>query len=224
MFPELKNMNIGRVPNRPALIALLFLLCSCSAIAVEKIQLDVGYGIYHDALFYQGKAGDCKKSSARAAIMVPQSDSTMESWHEFALFIQSHDFTSIALSKSVKEDVYAAVDLLKSKGCQHITLIGASIGGSAILQALDRKDMPLVRQVVLLSPAEGPALSSDIRKLIFVSIKDFWKGRAYQVYREASIPRELIEYDSSDHGQAILTGSFRDRAYGDIISFLLDQS
>ncbi len=195
-----------------ALVALLVL--TGQATAQEAVRLDLGYGLSHDALYYGAASG-------RAAVLVPQSGASMESWDGFARALKERGIASLALSKPTGDDVKTAVDYLTERGQRDIVLVGASIGGSAILQALAKEEPGSIRQVVLLAPATGPELqSSDIDKLVLVAKSDFFKDRAYSVFEEAAEPKTLVEFEGFDHGQALLTGDHAEGAQSAIMTFL----
>ncbi len=196
------------------LAALLIGFVPAAVRAQEVVQLALPHGEVQEALLYDAAPG-------RAAVLVHQSGATMESWDAFARVLQERDLTVLSLSKSTRADVRAAVDRLTRQGQQEIALIGASIGGAAILQTLARETPQNVRHVVLLAPATGPELTAPgIAKLVLVAKADFFKDRAYGVFEEASVPKTLIEFDGSDHGQALLEGEHAEAALTQILTFL----
>ena len=129
--------------------------------------------------------------------------------------------TGNALATPTPQDVRAGVTYLRDRGCTDIALVGASIGGGAILQALRSNDLPNVRKVVLLAPSSGPVLQGDtILKLFLVAKQDFYKANAYTAYEEASEPKRLLEYDGREHGQALFEGPHAESASSEILEFL----
>jgi pimeloyl-ACP methyl ester carboxylesterase len=182
--------------------------------AEELIELKVRGGISHKALLYQS-------SSPKAAVLAHQSGETMESWRAFANILADRDVASISLSSLTPDDVSAAVRYLEMKNYDNITLIGASLGGGAITQALAAAHLKNVKRVALLSPSTGPAMTSgEIKKLFMVSKADFYKSRAYTNFEEASEPKILIEYEGAEHGQALLKGMHAKNVLNEILKFL----
>lgn len=182
-------------------IILLISICSYQLTFAEKlVELTVVGDITHTSLLFPADTG-------KGAVLVHQSGKTMESWREFALVLAEKGITSIALSSMTPDDVLAAVNYLEEKKHDDIILIGASIGGAAITQALAAHDFDSVKKVVLLSPATGPAMTSDVvKKLILVAKADFYNSRSYSTFAEAVEPKVLVEYEGTEHGQALLTG------------------
>ena len=185
-----------------------------SARAQEKIKLTVREVVRNDALFYRG-------AGKAAAVLAHQSGASMESWHEFATALQQRGIASLSLRRVTADDVTAGINYLKAAGYADISLIGASLGGGAIMQTLSRGDWPQVRRVVMLAPASGPALMSATRdKLFLIAKADFFKSNAYAGYEEAVEPKTLLEFEGRDHGQALLEGAHGETAVSAIMEFL----
>ena len=60
-----------------------------------------------------------------------------ESWYLLAEPLQRMNIASLALDGKSRQDVLAAVNLLKGKGFKNILLAGGSMGGAAVLDALE---------------------------------------------------------------------------------------
>ena len=194
--------------------ALLCLSALQSARAEELIELTVWEDMQNQALLYRSEGG-------RAAILVHQSGATMESWRDFAKRLEGRGMTALSLANSTPMDVAAAVGFLQDEGHDDIILVGASIGGGAILQALKTNDWPTVRKIVLLANSSGPApQSGEIAKLFMVAKQDFYAAGAYSAYDKTAEPKTLIEYEGRDHGQALLTGEHAEQALEDILGFM----
>ena len=202
---------------RAFLSALLLIPTLFSAQPVhseERIGLDVGHGLVHDALLYRA-------DSTKAAVLAHQSGETMESWRNFAHKLKERGYSSVSLSRSTPDDVVAAVRHLRADGQDEIVLIGASVGGGAILQALAKGEVPGVRKVILLSPSAGPAMTSrEIAKMVLVAKADFYNARAYTAFEEAADPKTLSEYEGREHGQELLHGQHKVDVLKVIFDFL----
>ncbi|WP_458775376.1 alpha/beta hydrolase [Desulforhopalus sp. 52FAK] len=185
-----------------------------SASAEELIELKVAGGISHKSLLFQS-------GLSRAVVLVHQSGKTAESWRQLATVLADRGVTSLALFSISPDDVAAAVRYLEMKKFEEITLVGASLGGSAITQALAANTFDTVISVVLLAPATGPAMTSAaIKKMIIVAKSDFYKSRAYTSFEEAVKPKILKEYDGTEHGQALLNGFYSQQVLQEIFNFL----
>ena len=180
----------------------------------ELINLKTKNGIAHQALLFQG-------DTHKAVVLAHQSGATMESWTQFANKLAARGITSISLNSITPDDVSAAVHYLKANHYNEIMLIGASLGGGAIMQTLAKEDLRCIKKVVLLSPSTGPAMTSDqIYKLVMVSKTDFYKSRSYATFEEALAPKVLREYEGTEHGQALLEGKHAENVHGEIFKFL----
>jgi alpha-beta hydrolase superfamily lysophospholipase len=181
----------------------------------ERVNLGTDTGQAQGALYFPAN-GDY------AAVLVHQSGADAESWHGLASEMTANGIAALALDRSHPADVKAGLEFLFSKGWHHITLVGASMGGGAVLQALDKSDDGRVDTVVLLAPATGPALvRTDIEKLIVVAKFDFFGKRARTAFAEAAEPKVLAEYEGRDHGQDLLTGVHGAAVRQRVLDFIL---
>ena len=88
-----------------------------------------------------------------------------ESWYFLAEKLQSKGVASLSIdfrgygnsktgtSNNLALDILGAIDYLKNQGYKSISLVGGSMGGAAILNALELKTDDILKKVVLLSPA-----------------------------------------------------------------------
>lgn len=190
------------------------LLCAGFAFAAEPLDLEVSGGVLHKALLFQS-------DTSRAAVLVHQSGTTMDSWKDFANKLSDRGVTSLSIESITPDDVIAAINYLITKDFKEIILVGASIGGGAITQALAKGDMEVITNVVLLSPSVGREMKSEkINKLVLVSKSDFWGSKSYVTFKDASVPKILKEYEGVAHGQAILSGKHAADVHSEIFNFL----
>ena len=165
------------------------LICPKLSYTAEVIELKVSGGISHKALLFQS-------DTRRAAVLAHQSGATMESWTKLAKKLADHGISCISIDSITPDDVIAAINHLKLKHYDDVILIGASIGGGAITQALAKGNWEVVKNVVLLSPSVGTAMKSKkMNKLVLVSKSDFWGSRSYVTFKDASEPKTLKEYE-----------------------------
>ncbi len=156
-----------------------------------------------------------------------------ESWYFLAERLQKEGVSSISLdfrgygnskkgSTNKKSlDILGAVDYLKEKGFKKIAIVGGSMGGAAVLNALDIKTDAVIEKVVLLAPAGGIGVASkSIKKLIVVSKNEGLFSRVNTIYKESAHPKELKIYPGSIHAQHMFKAEYSDELTKLIISFL----
>lgn len=156
-----------------------------------------------------------------------------ESWYFLAERLQKEGISSLSLdfrgygkSKSGSTnkkslDILGAIDYLKEKGFKKIAIVGGSMGGAAILNALDIKTDAVIEKVVLLAPAGGKGIANEsINKLIIVSKNEGLFDRVNTIYNESSSPKELKVYPGSFHAQHMFKADYSNELIELIIKFL----
>src|SRR5210317_959602 len=153
-------MFFKRIAFSVALLAVL----NATAAGAEPfglVQFGTDDGGRIEASFF--KAGKDK-----AVIFTHGAVFNKESWYFLAEMFQQKGVSALSIDfrgygnsmggSSAKKmyDVLAAISYLKEQGFSDINVVGASMGGAAVLQALDQISFP-VNKVVLLAPAGGPA-------------------------------------------------------------------
>ena len=165
-----------------------------------KIEGDVFEGGKHWVILAHGKAFD------------------MNSWHDFATYLQENGFTVMTFNfrgygSSESKDHRHELDVIgairyASKHAEKISLIGASMGGTAVLRALEIYDRA-IDGVVLLSPAGFPrnfsALKSKAKKVaVFYTKGDFAFDSSEVVASHLPFPTEEKIFEGSSHAQNML--------------------
>jgi len=118
-------------------------------------------------------------------------------------------------------DILAAVSYLKAQGFSDINIIGASMGGAAVLAAL-HSDPASVRKVVLLAPAGGPAIASTaIDKLFVVSENERMFKGVMAIYNASAEPKQVQIYPGKAHAQHLFKSNVRDGLIERITSFIV---
>lgn len=156
-----------------------------------------------------------------------------ESWYFMAERLQKESIPSLSLdfrgygnSKKGSTDkrsldILGAIDYLKERGFKKIAIVGGSMGGAAILNALDMKTDAVIEKVVLLAPAGGIGIASkSIKKLIVVSKDERLFTRVNTIYNESNQPKELKVYPGAFHAQHMFKSEYRDELTNFIIDFL----
>ena len=182
------------------LTATLLILCavatpSSSERRYEQVQIESEFGYFNDGLYFAG-------NGEQAVVLVHQSESDKESWKNFAAHLQSQGIASVSIDKVGRREVLDAISFLSERKYEKVTLIGASIGGGAVLQAANTGPNK-IEKVILLSPNAAVLDNSNIDKLFVVSKLDVLSARSYSVFKDSSEPKILKEYEGAAHGQDI---------------------
>jgi alpha-beta hydrolase superfamily lysophospholipase len=118
-------------------------------------------------------------------------------------------------------DILGAINYAINNGYTDINIIGGSMGGSAVLLALDQNNSNIVK-VVLMAPAGGPAIRSElINKLFIVSKNEGWIDRVLKIYKDSADPKKLKEYLGSEHAQHLFNSERANKVKNLIISFII---
>lgn len=156
-----------------------------------------------------------------------------ESWYVLCEKLQAKGVTSLSLDlrgygKSKKGntnkmayDILGAIDYLTAKGFKNIVLVGGSMGGAAILNALELKTEATIRKVVLLSPASNIGIGSDsIEKLFVVSENEGFYARVKESFDNSVQPKEFKEFEGSYHAQHMFKSDYAEELSQLIIDFI----
>lgn len=170
-------------------------------------------------------------SDTKAVIFAHGGVFNKESWYFIAEKLADLEISSLPFDfrgygnsekgdrKNDKDDVLGAIDFLIRKEYKEIYLVGASMGGSAILQALDNFDAKEIKKVILLAPAGGPPVrSKEIDKLLIVAEDDRHFEGGKTVYDNSSQPKSIKIYKGSAHAQFLFESEHKD----DVIKRILD--
>ena len=117
-------------------------------------------------------------------------------------------------------DVLGAIAYAKKQGFNEICVVGASMGGAAVLSALSYKQTS-VSKVVLLAPAGGPPIkSSEIDKFFIVSKEERLYQRVNQIYTESQESKKIKEYPGNVHAQHMFKTSYTKELRKLIVDFI----
>ncbi len=123
-------------------------------------------------------------------------------------------------------DILAAVHCLRKEGAKSVSVVGASIGGSAAGKAsIESAPGEIDRLVVLAGWTDGPPEKLKGRKLFIVARDDanddgprLPKVRAN--YEQATEPKKLVILDGSAHAQFLFETDQGQRLMHEILTFL----
>jgi alpha-beta hydrolase superfamily lysophospholipase len=118
-------------------------------------------------------------------------------------------------------DVLGAISYAKKQGFNEICVVGASMGGTAVLSALSYKQTS-ISKVILLAPAGGPPIkSSEIDKFFVVSKGERLYQRVKQIYTESQESKKMKEYLGNTHAQHMFKASYANELRMLIIDFIV---
>jgi pimeloyl-ACP methyl ester carboxylesterase len=114
------------------------------------------------------------------------------------------------------QDVVGAIEFVRSRGATSVSLVGASMGGTASLVAAARGGVEVRAVIVLSAPAsieglvvDGALLSQvSVGKLFIAGVGDAAAAAdAESLYAQAPPPKRVEIVPADDHGTDLLTGS-----------------
>ncbi len=164
-----------------------------------------------------------------------------ESWKDFALLLSqkgyrvlTFNFRGYGKSGGEKEisliykDVLAAYDFFKKEGVEDIILIGASMGGTAVLKVAAQKDVkgvismsgPLNWKQMGLSAEEEIKLIEEPKLFMASEGDSSAKDSANLMYELSGEPKQIEIYSGSEHGTNMFLGENREQVKRDIINFI----
>lgn len=182
--------------------------------SIVEIKTEKGNG--SSAAYFDGKNG-------QIVIFVPGAVYNKESWYFLAERIQKMNVASLSLDGKTPDVVLSAIKLMQEKGFKKIGLVGGSMGGAAILNALDRETDAAINKVIALAPAGGKSIKSQkIKKLFIVARQD--RLGLYPVvkklYESSSEPKKFVVFEGSDHAQQLFNSSHKKELSKLIIDFI----
>lgn len=121
-------------------------------------------------------------------------------------------------------DVIAAVKFAKERGYSEVAVVGGSMGGAAVLNALAEMEAKPSR-ALLLAPAGGaPIEGAETRKLFLVAEGDGLRRRVEIVYENSDEPKRLIVFDGDAHAQHVFKTANGEGVEAEMLAFLTDEA
>lgn len=156
-----------------------------------------------------------------------------ESWYFMAKKLQSKGIASLCIdfrgygnsttgnTNNKAYDILGAITYVKKQGFKNIALVGGSMGGRAVLNALAMKKDKGIKKVVLLSPAGGVAITDkSIKKLFVVSQSEPLFPRVKKIFDESFEPKQLKVFKGSYHAQNMFKAPYSEELTTIILDFL----
>ena len=117
-------------------------------------------------------------------------------------------------------DVLAAIAFLREQGCDHVSVVGGSIGGGATATAMTAIASDQISGVVLLAATPIQSIGKAKGPKLFVTTKGDNLAGITRQFEAASNPKEMLVLKGSAHAQHIFATSQSDALIQAIITFL----
>lgn len=131
------------------------------------------------------------------------------------------------LSAPLHLDVLAAVGYLKKAGATSISVIGASMGGTAAVQALSEAGPELIEKIVVLSAGTGQSPPEKVRgrKMFLVAREDSNTAglrlpKIQAQFDRMPEPKRLVILEGSAHAQFLFQSPQNDEVMREILEFV----
>jgi len=215
--------------NRYVFLLILFTILSSSIVVAqpyELINFDTRDGGKIEASLFSA-------SNSKAVVFAHGAIFNKESWYFLAEAFQRKGITALAIDfrgygnstsgNTTKKmyDILGAISWLKEKGFTNINMVGASMGGAAVLAALNNNSIPITK-AVLLAPAGGPAITSTATdKLFVVAENERMFSGIMAIYEASTEPKQIKLYPGNTHAQHLFKTDVREELIELIISFIM---
>lgn len=156
-----------------------------------------------------------------------------ESWYFLAEKLQSKGIASLSIdfrgygnsktgtTNNLALDILGAVSYLKDQGYKTISLVGGSMGGAAIMNALELKSDDTLKKVVLLSPASSNGITNTSLEKLFIATQDEGLFARVKIAFETSAePKQFKIYEGSLHAQHMFKSNYAEELTDLIVGFL----
>lgn len=154
----------------------------------------------------------------RAVVLAHGAVFDKESWQPFAQVLADNGLTVLAIdfrgygksvagsqTKALKEDILAAIRYLREAGSQTVSVLGASMGGTAAARAAMETAPGEIDRLILLAPAplEKAGLLEATHILFVVSKGERLRPAVEQSFAKAPDPKRLEILEGDSHAQHI---------------------
>lgn len=215
--------------NRLVFLLILFAILNSSTVIAQPYEL---------VKFNTGDGGEIEASlfsasNSKAVVFAHGAIFNKESWYFLAEALQRKGITALSVDfrgygnstsgDTTKKmyDILGAISYLKEKGFTNINVVGASMGGAAVLAALNNNSVPIAK-AVLLAPAGGPAIiSTATSKLFVVSESERMFSGVMAIYEASTAPKQIKVYPGNTHAQHLFKTDVSDELIELIISFIM---
>lgn len=213
----------------------IFLICIFFIISSSSVAIAKPYDLINFSTEDGGKieAAFFESSHDKVVIFAHGAIFNKESWYFLAEAFQHKGISALSIDlrgygnsvpgSTTKKmyDILGAITYLKEQGFTDINVVGASMGGAAVLMALANNSIP-ISKVVLLAPAGGPAIKSTASdKLFVVSDNEGMFDRVMDIYTASAEPKQIQIYPGNTHAQHLFKTDIRDELIERVINFII---
>jgi len=119
-------------------------------------------------------------------------------------------------------DVAAAVAILREQGVTAVALVGASLGGHAVLGASADADVECVVSISapVIAMPEGAVRRITARKLFLCASEDHAMPQVLVAFAVAQAPKTLLAFGGAEHARKMFAAPYGDEAIDAVVSFV----
>jgi pimeloyl-ACP methyl ester carboxylesterase len=221
---------------------LAAVLCGAMLALTSRLQAQelVSFPTRDGGLIFADQYG----SGQRGVVLAHGGRFNKESWVEQARALEAAGFRVLAIdfrgygesrgpgqddpfTAPLYLDVLAAVTYLRQTGANTVSVVGASMGGSAAAEAVAAALPNQIDRLVLLGSDAGNAPENLVGRKLFITARDDTTAhgvprlvRIRQHYDQAPRPKELVVLDGAAHAQFIFQTEQGERLMRQLIRFL----
>lgn len=224
-----------RRDRRPIAVLLLALLVLTGCSAEPDVDLSDSRRVSFPAADGTRLEGRVFGDGPSAVVLSHMRPSDQTSWFRFAArladagyLVLTYDFRGYCPGgeggcsqgsrdiAAMWQDVVGAIEFVRSLGATSVSLVGASMGGTASLVAASREGVDVRAVITLSAPASIEGLVVDgalmsrvsVGKLFIAGVGDAVAANdAESLYGQAPPPKRVEIVPADDHGTDLLTGS-----------------
>lgn len=169
----------------------------------------------------------------QAVVLLHGEGFAKESWYPLARRLQQKSIGALALDLrghgespahpgGRQADVVAAIGYLGKQGARRVAIVAADTGAAAALTALQESTALPVTHIVLLAPADGPAVTTRSKKLFVVASGDPARRGVDALFRASADPKKIRVFAGAAHAQALFHSEHAGALTELILRFLRD--
>lgn len=190
----------------------------------------------NDGVTLSGRLFGRQNSDAAGVVLAHMYPADQSSWYDYARRLADEGYVALTFDfrgygdsagtkqiDQIDRDVEAALGEIRAQGVTRVALVGASMGGTAVLIVASRQ--PVQGVITLSAPVEFEGLSAKdaVTKVtapkLFIGAEDDPGGpAARELGALAPEPKDVVVFPGSDHGTDLLKG-----AQGDAVLALLEE-
>ncbi len=116
-------------------------------------------------------------------------------------------------------DVEGAIRFLRDQGCDRVSVVAGSIGGSAATLVGEDSAEPLMDRLVLLAPPNRTKVEQLRVPTLFVTTEGDRRDEITDLFNNTTAPRQLLVLEGGAHAQAIFATKEGNKLIQAIVSF-----